>query len=128
MKTFCCGRIKQDDVMSHCIINNIVLQHDIFELGYNWAINKIKNYYDIASDNIYSNIELFFYGIRVSICENKLTENDIKIIYQCDIDNIFTYLNIPFNSNGHIEHWPDGFFDEEQIALTRLFKSQRNIK
>jgi len=123
MKNFHCGNIYQDNVMIHCVKYNIVLQKDQFELGYNWAANKKSiHLQDIITDDIYSNIEIFFYGIRVSISENNLTERDLKIFYQHKKDNI----NILYDSNGYILDWRDGMFDEDGIALAQLFKLERN--
>ncbi len=72
---------------------------------------------------IKSHSDHFLNGIRVAIKEKVISQNLIKVYYfskNYDEDNISVIQEIEIDSNGKIECWPEGFFDEWEIQLEKL--------
>ncbi|PKD17143.1 hypothetical protein APR41_06835 [Salegentibacter salinarum] len=55
--------------------------------------------------------------------EIKLSHNEISILYFMDGQNAFLELKI--EKDGSISNWPDGFFDQQEIDLSQIFKLGR---
>lgn len=61
-------------------------------------------------------------GLRVAIKEKKMSEKKLKVYYfEKDLEESKSEITeIEVNSNGKIEKWPKGFFDEFDIQLEKL--------
>jgi len=65
----------------------------------------------------------FLNGIRVAIKESCIENNDVKIYYFSKDKSELNKTNvqeIQVDSNGKINTWPEGFFDEWEIQLEKL--------
>jgi len=116
MKHLFCGEIGNDLVMVWCMENAKYLQHDQFMYGYDWAS-------DHTEGVMFTNNDHFLNGIRVAVIEGKCKPENIEIIYY-PAEGPATYYGISLllNKYGHLDHWPEGFFDEWDKALERLLK------
>ncbi|CCK78341.1 uncharacterized protein TOL2_C01710 [Desulfobacula toluolica Tol2] len=75
---------------------------------------------------IESHSEHILNGIRICALNDKIdiTHNDISIFYfEDDHDEPYKKLNI--KSNGKIDNWVEGFFDQQEIDLAEIFKLSR---
>ena len=64
----------------------------------------------------------FLNGLRVAVKEKKLESKDLKIHYfEKDLEEAKSVITeIKVDTNGKIETWPKGFFDEFDIQLEKL--------
>jgi len=69
---------------------------------------------------IESHSEHILNGLRLSVNEKILKQNMLKIKYFSKDEN-FNIQDIPVNSDGSIEKWPDGFFDQTEKDFEILF-------
>jgi predicted ATPase len=59
-------------------------------------------------------------GLRIAVLDNILTAEELSVLYfKKDPDQPF--IQIPVQSNGGIEEWPEGFFDQMDQDFSRLF-------
>jgi predicted ATPase len=77
------------------------------------SLNGVQVYIESHSDHILN-------GLRLAVLDKILEPNDISILSfdRAPGDRI---TRIPIESNGSIRHWPDGFFDQANSDLARLF-------
>lgn len=64
----------------------------------------------------------FLNAIRVSVKENIISSNEVQVYYfnKNYEENKIEMEEIKIDSNGRIENWPKGFFDEWDIQLEKL--------
>ena len=64
----------------------------------------------------------FLNAIRVSVKENIISSNEVQVYYfnKNYKENEIEVEEIKIDSNGRIENWPKGFFDEWDIQLEKL--------
>jgi hypothetical protein len=65
---------------------------------------------------IFSNNDLFFYGIRLAVKNGDIKPEEIEFYFYANKD-VGRPQVIEINSDGRFEHWPDGFFDAYDQAL-----------
>ena len=59
-------------------------------------------------------------GLRIAVLDKIIDSEDLSILYfQKDLDN--PVVQIPVQSDGGIEEWPDDFFDQTSKDFERLF-------
>lgn len=107
MKTLICGNIKEETFMKHCLVNNILTQHEQMLVGYNWSMKE---------DIVFTNNDHFLNGVRLSVKDGKLNPENLLIIFVKE-DGIATKEIL---SDGSIQGWEDGFFDELEKSLMLL--------
>jgi hypothetical protein len=107
MKTIFCGDIRDDEIVSWY---KKITQRNQFLFGYDW--------YDHPVDTISTNNDHFLNGVRLSIKDGKRACSDFNIIFFPGKEK--KLIEIKIDKNGHIDNWPDGFFDENEKALLKL--------
>lgn len=70
---------------------------------------------------IESHSEHILNGLRVSALNPnvKISHDDIAITY---FNESFTSMTLSIDAKGKIENWPEGFFDQQEIDLSSIFK------
>jgi len=59
-------------------------------------------------------------GLRIAVLDNFIMAQDLSILYfQRNLEQPFVQINV--QSNGGIEDWPEGFFDQMDQDFSRLF-------
>lgn len=73
---------------------------------------------------IESHSEHILNGLRVSSItpEIDITNNDLTIHY---FDENFEFRRLKSNSKGKIENWPQGFFDQQEIDLAKIYEHNK---
>ncbi len=76
---------------------------------------------------IESHSEHILNAIRVAVAnpEVKLSNNDVTIHY---FDKDFSSKKMDLKEDGFITNWPQGFFDEAELAMSKLFQYKRQRK
>lgn len=71
---------------------------------------------------IESHSEHILNGIRLSCLKHNIniSHKDVSVFY---FDENFNTLNLSVNEKGKIPNWPQGFFDQQEIDLSNIFKS-----
>jgi predicted ATPase len=59
-------------------------------------------------------------GLQVAVVDEIIGENEISVLY-FQSDNQEPVVQIPIQKNGRIDVWPDGFFDQSNKDLERIY-------
>lgn len=59
-------------------------------------------------------------GLRIAVRDKVIRPDDLNILYFQREQN-YEMIRIPVNSDGSIEEWPNGFFDQTEKDFERLF-------
>jgi len=59
-------------------------------------------------------------GLQVAVVDNFIGENEISVLY-FQSDNQEPVVQIPIQKNGRIDVWPEGFFDQSNKDLERIY-------
>jgi len=59
-------------------------------------------------------------GLQVAVVDKIIGENEISVLY-FQSDNQEPVVQIPIQKNGRIDVWPDGFFDQSNKDLEKIF-------
>ncbi len=118
MLTLKCGNIKRDDVMFYAIEMNDFSQKFQFDHGYDWA----KYNFD-KNDELSTNNDHFLNGVRCAIMDRVINPENVEVIFYNE-KNKENGVVITFNKNGRFitNNFPNGFFDQWDIALNRLLE------
>lgn len=59
-------------------------------------------------------------GIRIAVKKKMIKSEDVNLLFFLLKDEMHTFYSPKIMSNGKIDHWPDGFFDEWDKALDEI--------
>jgi hypothetical protein len=101
-------------------INAVVISQTT-ESG-NEVLKRGREYYkELGADGcaaVFCNNENFLYGLRLSVKDGNLHPGDIRFVYFNSADDAYQVVFI--NKDGKLSHWPIGFFDSIDKALSEL--------
>lgn len=117
--SYCMDSTKEDISLPLFLISNTVYDRP-------GALQSERSQYQLGIDFcyvhkdiiIYTHNQMFLNGVRVGVKRELISNKDVEIIYYCPKGERF---NVLIESNGGIEHWPDGFFDVEDESYSELF-------
>jgi predicted ATPase len=76
-----------------------------------------------------SHSEHILNGLRIATLKKDidLTNEDVSVLYFQDVEN-HPFIRLNIEKDGSIKNWVEGFFDQQEIDLSEIFKLNKARK